>query len=450
MVFVNRLRELQEIRALLGSDRFELLVLYGRRRIGKTELIKQALKGRQGLYFLCSESNNLAHFQADAGLAHLRPDWEVVLEALEGRTIVLDEFPYLVRDTPTILSTLSRLIDTRLARTGTKLVLLGSSIGMMEQYALAQSSPLFGRKTAHLKLGPLNFVDLKGFFPKAPFEELAEIYGFAGGVPQYLRLIDADFWTWLDRELRRRMSLLTDEVRFLLRTEFKEVRTYQAILEAVAAGRTAFKEIAERVPLTRSDISPYLASLETLELLERVRPVFGGPRQVRFRIKDPFVRFWHRFILPLRSSLELGTLTARPLRAKYPQYMGPVFEDAIKDVLVWLLRHNSRALPCAFTRVGSQWGTLPSARKGANTYEIDVCTVDDDAHEALFAECKWQHGVDPLPIIAALRQKTGHIPRPGGAWRDHFAVFAKSFSRKPRLPGVWCADLTDLSRMLWK
>ncbi len=446
MKFVNREQELKEIRALLDSPRFELLIVYGRRRVGKTELIKTALSGRKAYYFLCSESNNLAHFQQEFGLDHLRPDWEVILKALQNEILIFDEFPYLVQEDKAILSTFQRVIDGFFRKSRTKMILLGSSVGMMEDYTLAYKSPLYGRKTAQLKVQPLNFVHLRTFFPKRELSELLEIFSFADGIPYYLQDVEGNFWPWLDKELQKKTSFLRDELRFLLKTEFKEIRTYQYLLEAIARGKSTFKEIKDYLSFTGSDITPYLLTLERLEFIDRITPVVGKSKKISlYQIHDNFITFWYRYILPEYSSLEMGTLRGGEIRKKYPEYLGHVFERAVQETLIFDMQHQQKIVPFSFTKIGRQWGKIPGAKAGENTYEIDVCATDQESGKILFGECKWKEKVDAESVLADLRKKAGFVPWKEGEEKKYYALFARSFKeKKPSGRNVLLIDLDDI------
>ncbi len=449
MRFVNRQQELQEIRALLHSPKFEFLVVYGRRRVGKTELIKNALRGKKSHYFLCSEGNNLAHFQQEFQLTDLKPDWEVVLKALREEIIVFDEFPYLVSEDKTILSTFQRVIDTSFQTSKTKLILLGSSIGMMEEFTLAYKSPLYGRKTGQLKVRPLNFMHLHEFFPQKHLAELVEIFSFADGVPYYLQFIEGEFWDWLDKELQRKTSFLKDELRFLLKTEFKEIRTYQYLLEAIAQGKNTFKEIKDYLSFTGSDLTPYLLNLERLEFIERVSPLIGKSKKISlYQIRDNFITFWHRFIAPESSSLELGTLRSTAIKKHYTEYLGYVFERVVREALLYDLQNRRKVIPFPFTKIGKQWGKIPGAKSGENTYEIDVCATNPETGDVLFGECKWKENVDARSLLINLKRKAEYVPWKGG--NKFYLIAAKSVIEPVIEENVIIFTLKEFEKILKK
>jgi len=431
-LFVDRERELEALRERLTREGFELIVVYGRRRVGKTALVLEALRryAREGyIYYQAVERGNLDYFlrtatRVEPRLRLVARDWEAVLEMLAGRVIVIDEFPYIVEEERSFLSRLQRLVDHVLQRTNTKLVLLSSSISLTRSHALDYGSPLHGRITARLRVQPMDYLSVKGFHPGYSWRELAEVYGFAGGVPLYhLRVGKESFWDWLDRELRRPGTWIVDEADIILRSEFRETRVYRGIIEAVAYGRARRKEIADYLGIDSSRLGPYLERLELAGIIERVWPVTEPPttKKTRYRVRDLFLAFWHRYILPNRSLIEEGVLGAEDIRPDYDSYMGMVFE-AIARQIVARLRSQGR-LPVRYNRAGPWWH---------REWEVDLLLIDDHSREAMLVEVKWsrvtsreQHRIlyrleeaaQRIPAIRGYRKTYGLIAReiePGG------------------------------------
>ncbi len=398
--FIDREAELHALQEVLDSSSMELVVVYGRRRIGKTRLILEALRGREYVYYLAVESGNLERFRRAASrlvpeARYARADWEALLHFLRGRVIVIDEFPNLVREDKSVLSVLQRAIDTDLAGTSTKLLLVGSSVSMMKNLVLSYTSPLYGRRTAQLRVGPLPFRSIRGFFPGVAPRELVEIYGFAGGVPFYLEKIEAPFWEWLARELADPKSFLREEGDFLLRYEFEEVGTYKRILEAIASGRTRLGEIKSYVG--KSSITEYLRNLIELELVEYVKPVTGGRRGV-YLIADEFTRFWYRYIYPYLTEIELGVYTIDAIRRTYDSYLGLTYEKIALQHVAELIRRGE--LP-KVERLGKWWS------KGE---EIDIVGLRG-RELGVFVEVKWGDltARDARRVYEALVAKSSRI-----------------------------------------
>ncbi|USS40086.1 ATP-binding protein [Thermococcus aggregans] len=384
--FVNRTEELEAIKERLSSDGFELIVIYGRRRVGKTRLVLEAVRDFPHVYYLAVEGDNLRHFKETAErvfpeIRYVREDWEALLHALRDKIIVIDEFPNLIKEDPGILSIFQRAIDTELANSNTKLILLGSSVSMMTEKVLSYKSPLYGRRTGSMKLKPLKFFHLKEFFPRASWEELVEVYGMTDGIPFYITQVRLPFWEWLDRELKNPVSFFRDEVDFLLRYEFTETRTYRRILEAIALGKTTPKEIKDFTGMKHSEITPYLRNLIETGLVVREVPLTEKPnsKRGRYYVADNFLAFWFRFIYPNLSLIEEGIFDVSEIQQSYNHYLGPVFEKIVRQFLIELNRAGK--LPFRFTKVGKWW------RKGE---EIDLITLNEREKKALFVETKWK------------------------------------------------------------
>ena len=243
------------------------MVIYGRRRVGKTALVLKATEDMRRLYYLAVEGGNLprlkrAAMALDPQARYVEEDWEALFAFLAQivDVVVIDEFPDLIAEDKAVLSTLHAVVDQVLSGTNVKLVLVGSSVSVMTLRVLSYKSPLYGRKTLamHVKLVP--FLEYRRFFPERSAEELVEIHGFAGGIPHYMLKIGKPFWQFLDAELREKTYIL-DEGDFLLRYEFEDVSTYKLILEAVAAGRGTLGDIRDYARLKATDITPYQRNL---------------------------------------------------------------------------------------------------------------------------------------------------------------------------------------------
>jgi AAA+ ATPase superfamily predicted ATPase len=222
--FKDREKELSELGDVLNSRRFEFIILYGRRRIGKTELILKATENKGRIYYLAVGARNPDRFHSLCArhypeVSKLKTDWEVLFEFLKNKAevVVIDEFQNMIHEDANILNIFQSIIDITLKDSELKLFLLGSSVSIMTSKVLDYTSPLYGRRTGSMALKAVSFFDLERFFPVAGTIELVEIYGFADGIPFYLIKIDRPFWQWLEGELTKERSLLRDEVDFLMR-----------------------------------------------------------------------------------------------------------------------------------------------------------------------------------------------------------------------------------------
>jgi AAA+ ATPase superfamily predicted ATPase len=443
-LFVDRKKECEELRKVLDAKGFGFAVLYGRRRVGKTRLLVESLKERNHVYYLAVEKDNLRYLSAVVAqkfpeVRNLREDWEVLLGFLKDRVdvLVIDEFQNLVKEDKTVLSLFQRAIDSDLKDSELKVVALGSSVSMITSEVLQYRSPLYGRRTYTKKVGAMSFLDIKGFFPKATSLELAEIYGFADGIPYYLEKISPPFWTWLESELRN-PTFVKDELDFMLRYEFDDLGTYKIILEAIAKGKTKVSEIKDYARMQRTDISSYLGKLINTGFVRRELPLTKPvtSKMGRYFIADQFVAFWFRYVYPSLSNIEEGIYSASTVKKDYSQYMGYVYEKICKQVLVELIRRGS----LSFDKVGKWW------YKDA---EIDLLALSGEKKEILFVECKWRDNVSPYQVLTELKKKSGYVRWNNEDRKEKYAIFAKSFKEKSlEEENVLLFDLKDIENLM--
>ena len=443
-MFVDRKKECAELNAVLDAKGFAFAVLYGRRRVGKTRLLLENLKERNHVYYLAVEKENLRYLSAVVGerfpaAKNLREDWEVLLGFLRDNVdvLVIDEFQNLVKEDKAILSFFQRAVDTNLKNSKLKLVALGSSVSMITSELLQYRSPLYGRRTYTKKVGAMGFLNIKGFYPKAGADELAEIYGFADGIPYYLEKVKPPFWLWLEGELRN-PTFVKDELDFMLRYEFEDLGTYKTILEAVAKGKRTVSEIKDYARMQRTEISPYLSKLISTGFVRRELPLTEPvtSKMGRYFIEDQFVAFWFRFIYPNLSPVEEGIYSASTIKKDYSQYMGFVFEKICKQVLVELIRRGK----LGYDKVGKWW---------FRDAEIDLVALNSEKKEALFVECKWQDNVVVGEVLAKLKEKAAYLKWKNEDRKQVYAIFARSFKEKGLAEeGVLLFDLKDIENLM--
>lgn len=406
--FVNREEELKILQERLENNSFELIVVYGRRRVGKTALILESVKNKKYIYYLATERKNLERFkeicaQKNKNFGDLKNDWEVYFKNLKNKIVIIDEFPNLIKEDDRILSEFQKIIDLILINTKTKIILCGSRISIMESKVLSYKSPLYGRRTSQLKLKPMKFHQIKDFFSKDSLKEIVKIYGFADGIPFYLKKIETSFWRWLEKDIKKEDSFVRTEVDFLLRYEFQDVSTYKEILEAIAFGNTKINEIKNYTKLKATDITPYLKNLILTDFVERITPIFEKPnsRKARYYIKDNFLKFWFRFIYPNLSSLEERIFDISRIKKGYNQYLGFVFEKVARD---FLISSRKKILDFELTNIGKYWGKRQDLPQGRNEFEIDLIAVGEDAERIAFFEVKWQEFKNEKNLIRILKK----------------------------------------------
>jgi len=436
-MFIDRQAELQQLEQLYASGQAELFVLYGRRRVGKTELLAQFCQDKRHIFFVAdldveptlraglSRAVNAELLGPEAATA-VYPSWEEIFRLLghhaqsQRLVMVMDEFTYLVAAHPPLASTLQRLWDSHLRHSQLMLILCGSYVGMMEEAVLGYNAPLYGRRTGQYLLEPLNFHDARAFFPTYDLSDQIRAYALLGGTPAYLRTMSPSR-PLLDNvrdQIFTRGTFLYDEVRFLLQQELREPRNYFAVLEAIAGGRTRLNEIKQATGL--DGVTAYLNTLQGLHLIERVVPVTEGqPHKSRrglYRLRDHFFRFWFRFLHPNRTLLERGGsgLAVDALVAPHlDAFTGPIFEDVCQQFL-WRIG-LAGGLPFLPLRIGGWWR--------ANE-EIDIVVLGEDA--ALLVECKWSSRPVGLDVLRNLERKSLLLELELGNRRGFFGLCARS------------------------
>lgn len=461
MVFHNRLNELAFLNEAWESRQAQLLVVYGRRRVGKTELLREFSGSRRQVFYVATQSSGPIQLRslaraARAGLHEEAAgvafaDWEGVFEFLAARSsrertlVVLDEFPYLAEADPALPSILQAAWDASLRRGQIVLVLCGSSMAWMEQQLLGERSPLYGRRTGQLLVEPMNFRDAALFFPGASPQELVELFATVGGMPAYLEKLDPSLSLWdnVAHHILRKGAFLRDEVPFLLRQELREPRLYLAILTAIAEGCQRLSEIAQRAlgPGSLHRAGFYLQTLQDLRLVKRDVPLTEThPHKSRkglYRLADPFVRFWMRYVFQEASALEAGRsaqVLADRIQPGWADFVAPVFEELCRGATLNRLR-----LPFEPARAGSWW---------AAGSEIDVVAVDADEEHVFCAECKWSVKSVGTDVLDRLQTQSDALMKHFPGARLHLGLFARqgfTDSLRRRSDGLHLFTAEDLA-----
>jgi len=440
-VFVDRRAELKLLGSLARHPGASLLVLYGRRRVGKTELLREFCKSRRSILFVADQrpaSDQLRDLSAriwelsreqPPGLPAF-PGWGEAL-SYAGRlarhrslTLVIDEFPYLALAEPGLTSVLQRVWDEELSRTRLFLVLCGSSVSYMESEVLGQRSPLFGRRSAPLHLEPLGLPEAAGLWRGYSPDDMVRTFAVVGGVPAYAARIDPA--RSLERNVQElildKNAYLYEEVPFLLMQELREPRVYMSLMQAIAAGKTKSNEIADAAGLPATQAGPYLRTLADLRLVQRVVPVDEPQphrsRKGRYRLQDPYFRFWFRFVFPNRSRLDQGLahhVWASGIAPRLDEFVSIVFEDLAEQHL-WALARSKR-LPFVPERMGRWY---------APAEEVDCVALSRKTGEALVVECKWSNRPVGLQEIEKLRRRAEAIGRQMRLKRVYLGLFSRS------------------------
>lgn len=429
--FVDRESELATLRERFESDHAEFLVVYGRRRVGKSALVREAVSERDdAVYWQATEETadvQLESFLTRGAetfpeLADTRRDWEAVLRTLGRRdaVVVVDEFPYLIESDDAVPSKFQRVWDTTLEETATTLVLIGSSISVMEDTVLGRGSPLYGRRTGVIDLGPLSLSDATTFYPGDDADTAVRAWSVFGGTPYYLRALSPE--ETLPENVRRHVlaehGVLHDEPEFLLRTEFgiREPRTYYTILRAIASGRRAANEIATFAGVDTNGLGSYLSKLRRLRLVERDLPVTADPnsRRSRYRLREPLFRFWFEYVYGNETTLtQLGTAAFEEhVAPTFADYVAPAFERLCQDAL-------PRLVPKTYHDIGYWW---------YDRHELDVVGLATDG-TLVVGECKYTTRPMNEGDLADLERTADHVrwtPTDGSDPDRHYCCFSRS------------------------
>lgn len=436
-MFIGRERELKALNKLYSSNKFEFAVIYGRRRIGKTELIKQFLGDKKAIYFMGIESNaklNLENFsksilefntgiRADTSFSNFQAALEYAFQLAENDRIILaiDEYPYVARSSKSLASTLQLLIDKYKDTSKLMLILCGSSMSYIEDNVLSYKAPLYGRRTAQIKLLPFDFEETCRYLADMSGEDKALMYGAVGGTPQYLLQVSDKLSVEenIKNTYLNPISFLYEEPTNLLKQEVREPAIYTAIITAIATGASRMADISTKVGEDTSVCTTYIKNLISLGIVQKETP-YGekASRKTIYSIADNMFRFWYRFVLENNSIIARGAddLAYKRIEPYFTDYMGNVFED-ISAQYLWKLLVSGKS-PIEFTSLGRWWGNDPRTKSQT---EIDIMG-EHDKNSALFAECKWTNEKVDLGVLETLVQRSELF-----AYKNvHLFLFAKS------------------------
>ena len=378
------------------------LVLFGRRRVGKTALIKEFIKDKPALYFLASQETDVlnrkrfardaAEFTHDGLLAQAEfDDWRPLFkrfaefETSEKKILVIDELPYLAKANPAFVSILQYAWDEIFREANVMLVLCGSSIHMMRSAILSYESPLYGRRTAQMRLSPLSFHELRLHYSTATFKQLVELYAITSGVPKYIELTESDFFNqggmqrFIQNEVLSPSGFLHEEPRFLLDQEVDSPTNYLSILSVVARGASRTSDIARLIGKNVTEMAPYIKVLVELGYLERRVPFNEkkpqSSKNALYAIGDEFIDFWFKYVWPYAGELEMGNEapSLAALSATFQSNKVPfAFEKICRQEFVRKCAEGEIAF--SPMRVEGYWN-----RRG--DLELDMCALESDVED---------------------------------------------------------------------
>jgi uncharacterized protein len=435
--FMNRREELARLRRLLQAREASLCVLYGRRRCGKSRLLQQALAKRKAVYFMADEREaplqrralaaEIARFAPGFERAEY-PDWDALLARFWSATpanlvLALDEFPALVAAAPELPSLLQRYLDRSPPTRRAPIILAGSSQRMMQGLVLDRTAPLFGRAKEFMKISPLGCRWIRGALRLPSNEQAVEAFSVWGGIPRYWELA-ADhkkLWRAISSLILSPLGVLHDEPSMLLLDDLRDLAQAASILTLVGQGCHRSSEIAARLGKPATSLARPLERLLGLGILRRDVPFGSSERDSKrslYRVADPFLRFWYRFVPPNRSRLEARQVqeVARNVASEFPLHVAGVWEDLARESVL-----RKRYFGHTWARVGSWWG--PGADR--SPMELDMVAESDSADALLVGEVKWSVNPPTQKAFDALRRKADNLPLARGK-----RVFLGIWSRK--------------------
>ena len=436
--FYCRENELRKLNKRYADDKFECIIIYGRRRVGKTALINEFCKDKPTIFFSALNTTGKENLEAlsKAIMNFERPGVDNVPEfksydsALDELTalskderivFVIDEYPYLAKAKPAISAMLQHIIDHKWTESKMYLILCGSSMSFMENQVLGKESPLYGRRTGQFKIEPLDYKETAMFHSKLSQEDNALIYGITGGVPHYINKLDVkdSVDEALLDNLFDRSSYLYEEPENLLKQELREPAIYNAIIKAIAEGASRMNDIKLKVGEDSAVVAKYLKTLIGLGIVKKETPITEKPgKKTIYLLADNFFRFWYRFVPVNMSAIDSGRIAKlyeRSVKQQLPDYMGLTFEKMCMDYLLYYEEN----LPIGLSEIGQWWGTDPVRKK---QIQIDIVGTPVEGNEYIIGSCKYKNekiGLDELELIKDYASVFGK----GNTY--HYYIFSK-------------------------
>ena len=437
--FINRIQEMKTLEEQYNMPSSSMVILYGRSRVGKTSLICEFLrKHSDNIYFLATEESealNLKSFKEQVAeytgnelLKSANVDWLTVFKLLtEHKTqtkkvIVIDEFQYIGEDNNAFPSIMQKVWDTLLKDANIMLILCGSLITLMKRQTLDYVSPLYGRRTAQIKLKQIPFNYYGEFMEGKSINELLPFYAVTGGVPKYIEsfLGVEDLYDGIQNRILNPQSYLYEEPYFLLQKEVSEIGSYFSLIKAIAMGNRKLSEIAANIEVKQTSLTKYLKTLIDLDLIEREVPVTeSNPEKSKsglYKIKDNFIAFWFKFVYLYRAYLEKGEtqfVLSQIKKGFIQNYASYVYEDVCRERM-WELSAND-FWNFHFDRVGRYWGSKAD--------ETDIVAIDSIGKNLVLGECKYSMSEKGLSVLHGLQERAKSLQVLTGAENVEYIIF---------------------------
>ena len=408
---IGRKKELDILDSLYKSRKFEYLVMYGRRRVGKTTLLQEFAKDKNAVFFPAQEKNDALNLQDFSKMVQMKFDgmyisafegWKEAFEYIDKKTtkrtvVIIDEFPFIAEENPTIKSILQHAIDHLWKKNeNVFLILCGSSVSFMETDTMGSKSPLHDRQTSSMEVTPFDYYESSEFYPAYTNEQKLIAYGILGGVPRYLEAFDDSLSIAenISRSIIKKGAYLNEEPSNLLKAELRDPNIYNSILSAIANGKNKVQEIADYLHEERNKVSKYLVVLQTMRLVEKKVPCGESEdsRKGIYKLTDHFFRFWFRYEFTNNAYYEMlgADAAAKEIMDGINDYMGEAFEGICTEYFIRKAKQGK--LPFVPFKIGKWWGNNPYIKAQD---DVDILMVDKTGKKGIFVECKFTNSKMP-------------------------------------------------------
>lgn len=444
-MFADRNEEIDALNRIYKHDA-ALAVIYGRRRIGKTELINQFIKGKPSAYIIATKEDENTQLQKLAReVGQITEDKELILYGVTGwdmlfdkifsykgkLVVAIDEFPYLIQINSALSSIFQSGWDQYLSKSNSMLILSGSSISMMQGEVLNYSAPLYGRSSLVLNLMPMRFKDVMPLMHKGmKFAEKLYTYFIFGGIPAYYKIAAGNSLNEIIETIIENKGFFLNELSIILSEEIKNDGRYINIIRFIGNGTSKPKALADKMHIQPSNLNRYLKVLDNISLIEKEWPITAKTRSRRSkrsitRLKDPYLYFWSITLDRYRELIEKNASNAKDLMIKSIELsIAPkLFEEFSKEFMFDIA---DRKMIFQFTDIGRWWGKNPEKHKGMDEEEIDIVALNDNTKDILFGECKWTNNKVDADLYYNLQRKSKLVQWHNHTRKEHFVLFSKS------------------------